>query len=547
MFAYGYRPRRRRLRARRPDHRPGQHLRRRGQAAAARPGRHRLRGRPDRDRDPGRRLGRPGVRRRRPDQPGRARHGRGQRARHRLDEDLADAVRAELDVQVASHQAHRAGRRPPWRRRSRRSSGRRPRAGPAGRRRLRRRAPGAAHRDADERAGAGPQRRRGLRRAVRAGLARRLRGRLQPRAADRRVRLPLQRAVGADVPQDRCRSSTTPSRRWPTVGGDVQTLAEAEDLPGHGDAVRLRLERAGDRADWRSTACRCARSWSGSSRTAPRSSTSPVRLNTNENPYGPSRARAGQHRRGGGGRGRRASTAIPTGRRWRCGADLAALPRARPDGRPGLGRQRVQRGHGAGPAGVRRAGAHLPVVRADVLDVSRVRARHLHPLGGGSSRRTTFEIDVDDAVATIERRAARRRLPRLAEQPDRHRAAARHPARRSARGRARHRRRRRGVRGVPARGDAVGAVPARPTPAARRSPGRCRRRSRSPAAGWATSPRAATFVDALRVVRLPYHLSAVTQAVARAALAQRRRAARQGRRPAGRARPTGRLAARASG
>ena len=27
------------------------------------------------------------------------------------------------------------------------------------------------------------------------------------------------------------------------VGSDVQTLAEAEDLPGHGDAVRVRLER----------------------------------------------------------------------------------------------------------------------------------------------------------------------------------------------------------------------------------------------------------------------------------------------------------------
>ena len=35
-------------------------------------------------------------------------------------------------------------------------------------------------------------------------------------------------------------------------------------------------------------------------------------------------------------------------------------------------------------------------------------------------------------------------------------------------------------------------------------------------AGSATSRRAQTFVDALRVVRLPYHLSAVTQAVARA-------------------------------
>ncbi len=40
-----------------PDHRTRQHLRGRGQAAAQGPGQHRLRGRPDRDRDPGRRRG----------------------------------------------------------------------------------------------------------------------------------------------------------------------------------------------------------------------------------------------------------------------------------------------------------------------------------------------------------------------------------------------------------------------------------------------------------------------------------------------------------
>ena len=38
-------------------------------------------------------------------------------------------------------------------------------------------------------------------------------------------------------------------------------------------------------------------------------------------------------------------------------------------------------------------------------------------------------------------------------------------------------------------------------------------------AGSATWPRRPAFVDALRIVRLPYHLSAVTQAVARVALA----------------------------
>ena len=51
--------------------------------------------------------------------------------------------------------------------------------------------------------------------------------------------------------------------------------------------------------------------------------------------------------------------------------------------------------------------------------------------------------------------------------------------------------------------------------------------------------------DAIRVVRLPYHLSAVTQATALAALQARPRAARQGRRAPRRARRDGGVAARA--
>ena len=62
---------------------PGQRLRDGGQAAAARPDRHRLRGRPDRGRDPRRRHRRPGARRRRPDQPGRARPAGRRGAGHR--------------------------------------------------------------------------------------------------------------------------------------------------------------------------------------------------------------------------------------------------------------------------------------------------------------------------------------------------------------------------------------------------------------------------------------------------------------------------------
>ena len=80
MFAYGAGP----VPPRRPGHRTGQHLHRLGQAAAQGRRRHRLRGRPDRDRDPGRRHRRRGVRRRRPDQPGRARPDGGLGAGHRL-------------------------------------------------------------------------------------------------------------------------------------------------------------------------------------------------------------------------------------------------------------------------------------------------------------------------------------------------------------------------------------------------------------------------------------------------------------------------------
>ncbi len=50
-------------------------------------------------------------------------------------------------------------------------------------------------------------------------------------------------------------------------------------------------------------------------------------------------------------------------------------------------------------------------------------------------------------------------------------------------------------------------------------------------------------VDAVSIVRLPYHLSAVSQVVARTALAHARRAAGPGRRAAGRARRYRRLAA----
>ena len=187
------------LRARRHHQRAGQRLRGCRQAAAARPGRDRRRGRPDRGRDHRGRLGRPGVGGRRPGRAGRAR--------------LAGRLPADH---------HRSRARRPGRQRADRAGRRRPGTGSGSRRpwpasppacswttptpRWRSRTPGppstwrSRPNGADRARLAGPQRRRGVRRAVLAGVPRRLPGRLQPRAAHRRDRAALRRALGADLP-----------------------------------------------------------------------------------------------------------------------------------------------------------------------------------------------------------------------------------------------------------------------------------------------------------------------------------------------------------
>ena len=121
MFAYGAGA----CPAGRPRHRAGERLCRRGEAAGARRRRDRLRGRHHGDRDPGRRHRRPGVRRGRPAQPGRARPGRRERAGHRRgaagrrrggragEAGARDAPRrADLDRARRAAVGHRAGRRP---------------------------------------------------------------------------------------------------------------------------------------------------------------------------------------------------------------------------------------------------------------------------------------------------------------------------------------------------------------------------------------------------------------------------------------------------
>ena len=67
----------------------------------------------------------------------------------------------------------------------------------------------------------------------------------QPRAAHRWLRLPLQRAVGAVLPARRARRRVRPRRRSREVADHVVALADAEDLPGHGDAVRARARDRG--------------------------------------------------------------------------------------------------------------------------------------------------------------------------------------------------------------------------------------------------------------------------------------------------------------
>ena len=265
-----------------------QHLHGHGQAAAQGRGRHRLRGRPDRDRDPGRRHRRPGVRRRRPDQPGRARPAGRRRAGHRrrsgsptrsrpsstsrsrrpgtpsgsaprcparqsgivLVDDLEQGL-AVVDAYAAEHleiqTADAAARAPPGSATPARSS-----SAPTRRCRWATTAPAPTTCCPPPAAPATP---RGC------------------------------RCARSSRP---CTSSTTPARALAEVADHVVTLAEAEDLPGHGAAVRVRFELTRVTAARLRAARRpCARSCAASSRTAPRSSTSPSSSTSTRTPTGP--------------------------------------------------------------------------------------------------------------------------------------------------------------------------------------------------------------------------------------------------------------------
>ena len=483
-------------RAGRPGHRAGQHLRRRRQAAAQGPRRHRLRGRPDRDRDPRRRhaptprhvaadlisqaehdplaAARPGHR---PRGAGRRRRGRARPAGRR-------------------DQAHRADPRPRWPASSPAivlvddlDAGPAPSSTPTPPSTSRSRP-----RDAARGGRAGPQRRRDLRR-------RRTRRCRSATTAPAPTTCCPPAAAPATPRACRCSrscaastSSTTTRRRCARSAATSSTLAEAEDLPGHGAAVeRVRVRRR--RRDAASTTCRCATSCAAGRRTARRSSTS----------------RSGS-----------TSTRTPTRRPTRSSPTIAARGRrgrARPQPLP---RPRVHRA-------ARRTSRPTSATTGSRVTADQVWAANgsnevmlqlLQAFGGPGRTALGFaptysmypEYARDTGTALGRRPRARERLrPRppsaavaqvarapartwcfllLAEQPDRHGAAARRGrARVLRRGADGDGRRRRGVRRVPPRRHAERARAARRPPAAGRDPHheqgvRARRR-----AGSATSPR----------------------------------------------------------
>ena len=323
-------------------------------------------------------------------------------------EALAAAVEAELARRVAPHQARRADLD-----RARRSAvgdrpGRRPR------RRARRSSTPTPPSTWRSRPGTPPPSPPGSRNAGAIFVGpwspvspRRLLRGLQPRAAHRRLRLPLQRARRAVLP------ARHPGRRvrraaLREVAPQVLALADAEDLPAHGEAVTARFGRGGvirrwpaahpaerasveparDRSDTgaRARAFRCARSCGATSPTARRSSTSrsgstPTRTPTGCPPRSPRRSSRRSRR------WPRSSTATPTASSPGC---ARTSPATSGTGSPaeqiwaGNGSNEVlqhvlQAFGGPGPDG--------DELHAHVRDVPAVLPRHEHRLGRRPARR----------------------------------------------------------------------------------------------------------------------------------------------------------------
>ena len=369
---------------------------------------------------------------------------------------LADDVEAELDKQVRRDQAHRADPHRAGRPAVRRRAGRRPRAGPRRGQRLRRRAP----RDPDRRRGRVAARVRNAGAIFVGGYAPVSLGDycagLQPRAAHRRLRLPLLGALGARVPARGARRRLLPRRRWRRSPATSWPWPRPRTCPGHGAAVAVRFEPRTDDAGRPPLRDGAARA---SSRTARPSSTSRCSSTSTRTPTRPSPACVADIRdavaAAAGSLNRYPDREFTDAARRAGGVPRAARPASGSTPGAGVGGQRLQRGDAAAAAGLRRSGAHGGVVRADVLDVPRVRPRHRSPPGWPAVATRTSPSTSTHARDLIAEHRPERRAAALAEQPDRHRAAARGGRRRCASCCGETSRRgpgdRRGVRRVPPR------------------------------------------------------------------------------------------------
>ena len=290
--------------------------------------------------------------------------------------------------------------------------------------------------------------------AVRPGLARRLLRRLQPRAAHRRLRLPR---IGLSVR---------------AFLKSVHVVDYSREGAGRGRRPRRHPRRGRGPARPRRRGPRALRRRGLSAMTsipplreelrglepygAPQLDV-PVQLNVNENPYAPSPAVRRRHRRRGG-RGGRHAEPLPRPRVRRAAGRPGGVPlRATP--RHGIAPEQVWAANGSNEVmlqllqafgGPGRRGAEL---RADVLDVPRVRPRHHDRVGRGPPRGATSRSTSTTRATLIQERQPSVVLLPSPEQPDRHRAAAgggqRTLCEAAAGASGRHRRRRRGVRRVP--------------------------------------------------------------------------------------------------
>ena len=250
----------------------------------------------------------------------------------------------------------------------------------------------------------------------------------------------------------------------------------------------------------------------------------PVRLNVNENPYAPSESLVADIGRGGRRGRRRTSTATPTARRGRC---APTWRRTSPSARTSPSTPR-RSGRPTGPTRSCTSCSWRSAARAGRRWASRRRTRCIpttaatrSPTGSPCRGRTTSR-----STPRLRRDAVRQAPPghhrrAVAEQPDRHRAA--------ARDRARPARRHVGAGGLVVVDEAYAEF-RRPGTASALSllhdhPRLVVTRTMSKAfalaggrLGYLVAADPAV-VDAVQLVRLPYHLCAVTQAVARTALA----------------------------